>query len=249
MRVISFQSKEVFEIIINKGIYTSDINKCRENNNYEEDIKQLNANPIWIFNNPNICFNLLKNGEILERWRCEMSLDQEIGLTQFLMLELEIDECNIKIGKSHNSYNFASVVSKITKDQLCAVHHIENTNHFFYKRIVLDKMYKNSTITNSCLDTRELKFYGIYKKINLDKNKVNRCMYCEGNTSHLLDNNSNNVFVCSKYCKDKIIKLFKDNLPNLNYKNEYIVSILNKDIIINLRFGKYDEVRKILNKE
>lgn len=77
MRVITFQSKDVLNSIIKNGVYFADKDKCREKNDYTSDINQLNGKqPIWVFTNPNIDYNGLKSGDLLERWRCEMSLTQ-----------------------------------------------------------------------------------------------------------------------------------------------------------------------------
>ena len=37
---LTFQNKEVLDIILKDDIYYADINKIRENNSYEEDIEQ-----------------------------------------------------------------------------------------------------------------------------------------------------------------------------------------------------------------
>ena len=150
MRVLSFQSGDVINILINKGIYYADCNLSREKQNYIEDIKQLNGyNPIWCFipkNKIGFTKEDFKDGTRLERFRCEMSLDQKIGLTKFYMLELEIDEKDLKHGITHNAYEYAYVTHYIEFNQLKAVYIIQNTNHWYFKKIIKITCYSNDTI-------------------------------------------------------------------------------------------------------
>lgn len=250
MRVVTFQSEEVLNIILNEGIYFANSSMCREKNDYSEDILALNGKtPIWIFANPDISFDTLKSGELLEIWRCEMSLDQKIGLTQFKMLELEIDENNtlIKVGKTHNSYKYACVIDSIKKSQLCAVYHIENTNHFFYKKIVFEQSFNDAKniITDNCIDTRSLQYYGIYDNV-VYNSKHKRCSYCEANTKHLI----NNIPICSEFCKDSIIQLCKDIGSSLFNKlsDEDIINLINYKTIKYLRFGDKENAIKSIYK-
>lgn len=231
MRVVSFQSKEVLDIILKDTVYYADENKLRTSHDYSIDKQQLNGcTPIWVFANENLCEETLKSGELLERWRCEMSLDQEVGLTQFVMLELEVDPTNLKHGKTHNAYNYACVMNKIDLSQLCAVYRVEHTAHWYFKKIVLVKAYKEPAITNDELDTRAHKFYGLY-----DTGGHDTCAFCDAATSHRIGK----VSVCSAYCRDKIIKLIGGVL---NCKVDVsAVNHLNAKLVREMRLGTISE--------
>ena len=150
MRVITFQSKEVVDILLNEDVYFADVTKCREHNDYSEDIAQLGGYcPIWVFIN----IDMNNFDTLLERWRCEMSLEQHNGLSKFAMLELEIDESRVKTGLTHNSYKYACVIDRIEFKDLSAIYSVENTEHWYFKRITLKKCFngRKPMITDSSI--------------------------------------------------------------------------------------------------
>ena len=127
MRVITFQSQEVLDILLNNKVYYADNNKSRENNDYTKDIERLNGkSPIWVFNNPDIQVNNTLNYFTPETWRCEMSLGTKHGLENFLCLEFELDKSSLKQGQTHNSYKYAKVVDKLLLKDLCCVYKVSS---------------------------------------------------------------------------------------------------------------------------
>lgn len=164
------------------------------------------------------------------------------------MIELDIDTNKniIKVGITHNSYKYASVIDKIEYKQLCAVYHIENTGHNYYKKIVLDEIFNNckNIITQDSIDTREINFPRRYNYTEDLNNLINRCSYCEGNTNHYI----HNIPICSKYCENEIIKLCKDTNNKLFQKvsNDKIFKVINNEFIKYVKYGylekAFDEI-------
>lgn len=126
--VMSFQSKEVWDIVIDKGIYVPDPSFTREKRDYKLDIEQLDGNqPVWGF------VSRHANGfqpadfldsSLLELYRCEMSVDED-RLKDFMVLELEVPRGLVKRGLTHNSYDYAVVFPTIRKEWLVSVGKVE----------------------------------------------------------------------------------------------------------------------------
>ncbi len=245
MRVISFQDRVVLEIILKDGVYFADASKCREKRDYRLDRESLGGKlPIWVYMNPGINFNLLRSGEVIERWRCEMSLDQKVGLTQFAMLELEIPENNIMVGKTHNAYKYAGVIDRIDKKLLCAIYRVEHTGHWFYKRIVPERFFVKDPCIPEILDTRALKFYGLYDEITSDDDCRTKCAYCDSRTGH----RSGNLFVCSRYCEDHIIRLYKKYYAEKHCFRDTIFNELMREDVYNMRTERMPKLTGISEK-
>ncbi len=195
MLCISFQDAAVVELLIKNKKYFADISKSREKRTYTEDIEMLDGKiPVWVFANVELA--KLRDGTLLEMYRCEMSLDQEIGLTQFAMLELEIPDELLKVGKTHNGYQNAKVVPHLDLAWLVAIHKVNHTKHWFYMDIECVCEFKKSHITSSILDTRAERYYGIFE--NDSAKPVGCCCICDAETTHVEDNK----FVCSQKCID-----------------------------------------------
>lgn len=145
IRVLTFQSSEVLDILFKDGIYKADILKCREKRSYSEDINTLNGDvPIWCFcktDGTTYETNDFLTGELFERFKCEMSLKTK-GLAEYKMLELELEDSSLKLGKTHNSYLGAKIIQKITMNNLCAVYELNFNDHWYYPSIVLINRYR-----------------------------------------------------------------------------------------------------------
>lgn len=133
-----------------EGKYYADNKLSRERRDYSIDIKQLNGHiPVWCFASKKdrdfAAYDFL-DGTLLERFRCEMSLDQELGLTQFFLLELEVDDAMVLNGQTHNAYIGAKIIPYISKHQLLAIYKVVNTTHWYYKNIRLVQSYGREDI-------------------------------------------------------------------------------------------------------
>jgi len=121
-KVLSFQSKIVLDTLSSTGSYYADASIRRERRNYSKDIEQLNGHaPIWCFAPVREEFTTrdFLSGELFERFRCEMSLQQG-GLKDFELIELCVPTKELKLGLTHNAYLGAKVLPYLTRDMLQA---------------------------------------------------------------------------------------------------------------------------------
>lgn len=154
IRVLTFQSREVLDILLKKGEYNSDIDLSRESRDYSLDIKQLEgANPIWCFSPVGLKTLYLNkfvkedflNGSLFDRFRCEMSLPSGESLNDLVLLELEIPTENVKVGLTHNAYVGAVVIPSISLSSLIATYSLEykdgDGTSYFYPKVKLTTIY------------------------------------------------------------------------------------------------------------
>ena len=159
-RVITFQSKEVIDIILQSEVYFADKDKMREGSLCQEDIDSCYGKiPIWVFQHP--CFVNTNIGygqwcEMLETFRCEMSIDSLDGL---YMIELLIDK-QPPIGKAHNGSSLACIIDSIHINDVAAVYKLKETEHWYFYEIQLIKAFEEDILfKNNITFTEEL-----YKK-------------------------------------------------------------------------------------
>jgi hypothetical protein len=141
MRIISFQSEEVVSILEGSKIYLPTPNLCREKRNYESDMEQLGGKfPVWGFSSKyEDGFRPIDflDSTLLERFRCEMSLGSK-GLSNLKVLELEVPSELVKIGLTHNSYEYAVVFPCIDLNWLISVGEVKivPSSEFDYRYIL-----------------------------------------------------------------------------------------------------------------
>lgn len=159
-RVITFQSKEVIDIILQSEVYFADKDKLREGSICQEDIDTCNGKtPIWVFQHP--CFISTNIGygqwcEMLETFRCEMSID---SLNDLYMIELLIDK-QPPMGKAHNGTSLACVIDSIHIDDVAAIYRLKETEHWYFYEVQLVKAFEEDILFRSNITfTKEL-----YKK-------------------------------------------------------------------------------------
>lgn len=155
MRVLSMQGKAVLDILRSNGVYHADVSKARERAPYSEDIEQLNGRvPIWCWAYPCMDFITMCTGEILEYLRCEMSLSQDNCWDNFYMLEVEVSDNELKVGKHHNGCCWSKVFGELTADMLMAVYTLRDVDGdmgYYYK--VITPVWKRS---DNCIIECEL---------------------------------------------------------------------------------------------
>lgn len=170
--VISFQSKDVLDIVKNEGIYIPDITKCREHRSYEAD----GGPKVWVFEFEDMSFNGFSTGIYFERCRCEMSLNQSSGLSKFVMFELHVDESRLSIGKTHNSSKYAKVMDELYLKDIAAIYHIDSTEHWYFKKAVLDEKFtKEDILFPDNINTFTWQIWKKYQK----KNNVKSTNLCK----------------------------------------------------------------------
>lgn len=144
MRVITFQSGEVLNILVRDGEYYADISKCRESNGYEHELKILDGKcPIWVFTNPDIETGLTYTTP--ECWRCEMSLDHYTGLKAFVAMEFDLSPSNLFTGVSHNAYKYAMVTDHLSLSDLCCTYTIADIvvddSDWYFKKFTVSNVF------------------------------------------------------------------------------------------------------------
>ena len=159
IRVLSFQSQEVLDILIREGIYYADPTKSRENRFYTEDIKQLNGfNPVWCFSpigyGEETKFKFeeedFSNGNLFDRFRCEMSITDGNLLNPKYLLEIEVPAKDIRIGLTNNVYPRAVVIPKIKCENLVGIYRLSycdgNSANWFYPYVLFLKRYREDSL-------------------------------------------------------------------------------------------------------
>ena len=128
MRVISFQSKEVIDIVLSGAIYVPDIQKCRERSSYLED----GGPKVWVFDPTGSAeYSDITDGKLFRRCCNEMSMDEDEFLKLY-MFELEINDNSLTVGKYHNSCAWAYVTPTLSVRQVVSVFKLEPTRFWFY---------------------------------------------------------------------------------------------------------------------
>ena len=157
--VLTFQSQEVLDIILNGEDYNVDYSKCREKHDYtlEKETYGFN-NVIWCFSamgfdtlEPN---NFSKedfiNASLFERFRSEMSINFREELNNLVLLELEYNKEELKPGLTHNHCSGVMVVDSLSLDNLKAVYRLEyndeDDKQWFYPKVYVDRLLSKDTI-------------------------------------------------------------------------------------------------------
>lgn len=153
VKLITFQSKEVLNELLFKGIYYADNSKSREKRDYSKDIEALGGyQPVWCFRVPEPLDleSLYWGNSYIFKWSNEMSLGKGKGLEDFEMIELDVDSSLPITGKTHNSYKHAVVLPYLKIEWLV-------TTYTISERFVLDmvgnplamKVFNRSEIYNA----------------------------------------------------------------------------------------------------
>lgn len=149
-KVITFQSGEVVNILLTSGNYSASAELARERRCYSADMNQLGGSvPVWCFkplNNYKFVVDDFKDGILLNKFRCELSLPARNTFYGLVMLELEVPTALLKTGITHNSYDCAVVVPHLTLDMLCAIYRCSDTKYFYYKDISIIGSYRGDIL-------------------------------------------------------------------------------------------------------
>ena len=157
VRVLSFQSVEVVEQLLSKGVYTPNPELARKKGGYSKDVEQLGGeNPIWCFvpNGGKFAIEEFQDGTLFEHYRCQMYLDSLAGT---VLLEVEVPEKELRVGLTHNSYCWSQVFSTLTVDRLCAIYSITDTRSCYYVDVQLVKAYKEEVLFPEGLATNNVR--------------------------------------------------------------------------------------------
>lgn len=140
-RVVTFQSKEVVDILLSGKDYYACEELMREGSLCSEDIALCNGQvPIWVFQHP--AFKGTKIGprqwsDMLQTFRCEMSVNTLDG---FYMIELTLQE-QPPVGKAHNASSLACVIPCIKTEWVRGIYEINSTSHWYLYAVVPIKIF------------------------------------------------------------------------------------------------------------
>ncbi len=129
-RVLTFQSKEVVDIVSSGNVYYASDMRLRERSSLDlRDVEAVGGfTPIWVFTHPTITnayTDAKRFTDLIEMCRCEMSLPER-GLDGMYMLELQVAELPPK-GIGHNSNSCARVIRSIEPWMVLAIYEISTT--------------------------------------------------------------------------------------------------------------------------
>ncbi len=188
MHIISMQSKEVWNILRNNGVYHADVSKCREHASYKEDIVNLGGYvPIWGFAYPDMSSLHMRNGQVLERLRCEMSLQQENCWDDFLLFELDIPDMLVLTGKHHNDCTYSKVFPAIYLNQVRAVYSIHDSDKdgWYFKVLTPIYLTDKEVITRMEMDCAYWDSIESQYVDCFDNGEIGHCLKCGRETPYL----------------------------------------------------------------
>lgn len=154
-RVVTFQSKDVIEQIINNKVYKADKELSREKNFNKVDFDNCGGNvPIWVFQHP--CFKTTTIGHkqwcvMLETFRCESGLQSLHGM---YMIELLLDKQPL-IGVAHNACSLACVIPEINMYDVAAIYQVLKTGHWYFHKIIPIEVYVGDVLFKTEVEFNE----------------------------------------------------------------------------------------------
>lgn len=156
-RVVTFQSKEVVDIILKDKVYYADKDKMREGSLSQEDIDVCNGRiPIWVFQHPSFVSTDIGAAQwcvLLENFRCEMTTS---SLEGFYMIELLLDK-QPPMGKAHNGTSTACIIDSIKFNDVAAIYKMKETKHWYFYEVQLVKAFREDVLFKKSITfTKEL---------------------------------------------------------------------------------------------
>lgn len=176
IRVLSFQSREVLEILLKDKEYHPSVHLSREGRDCKLEKEQYGfKDVIWCFspigwynppNSPRISVpgkfskEDFIDGSKFFNFRCEMSLPSNEHLNDLVLLELEYNEEELKKGLTHNSCSYVYVVPHLNLENLVAVYRLNYDRSrgagWYYPEVFVEKIYKGNPLFESdflCYDS------------------------------------------------------------------------------------------------
>lgn len=126
-RLLSAQSPQVLQIAL-AGMYRAKAALSREPWDYGEERNILHGvDPIWGIIPKSWNPKDYVDGEILEHFRCEMSLPQRNSWSNLVLLELSIPAVHVKRGMTHNASSDVVVFPYIMRQNIIAAYTLEDS--------------------------------------------------------------------------------------------------------------------------
>lgn len=133
VRLMTFQHEGVGLWLMHDDYY-ADVTLAREKRDYSRDVSQLGGySPIWCLSPapvhtvvPNrFSVQDLRNAEVFQIARCEMSLNLSNGLKDFTLIEFEIETNLIRRGITHSENDLVWVAPYIKRDSVVGMYRLE----------------------------------------------------------------------------------------------------------------------------
>lgn len=166
IRVLSFQSKDVLDILMSNLEYHPSIEMSREGRDYRLEKEHYGfKDVIWCFS-PIGWFNPPDNprikvpgkfskedfidGSKFFNFRCEMSLPSNEYLNKLVLLELEYCEDELKPGLTHNGSSYVYVAPQLKLKNLVAVYRLKYDRSreagWYYPEVFVEKIFKEDSL-------------------------------------------------------------------------------------------------------
>ena len=143
-RVVTFQSKEVVDILRSRGEYYACRDKAREGSFDDRDIQNCSGNiPIWVFQHPAFALDTIGIKQfcnMLQTFTEEMSIDT---LNDLYMIELYLDSKPVK-GVAHNDNSIACVIPSIKLEDVICIYKVSCNSEDVYNFYDLIPLQVNS---------------------------------------------------------------------------------------------------------
>lgn len=170
MRVLSFQSQEVLDILNSDGEFIRDINKSREGRENKLELEEYGYdNVIWVFapmdmsrlgDRKYFIEDDFVSGDLFHSFSCELSVRRTTDLNDLLLLEIDVDEEHIKTGLTHNSCSYVKVINGLKKEQIKAVYKLNYDRSrevgWYYPIVEVIERFNDNTIFKESFKCHEV---------------------------------------------------------------------------------------------
>lgn len=146
-KCLSFQGEEVYKMLMLGKPYIPLVSKCRESTSSDPKV--------WCFDVTDQDYDKFLTGELFERFRCEMSLDQDSGLENYYMFELCIDRKRLSWSDEHNACSFVFVFDTLYLQDIIAVYKVRQTVHWYYKSFEIVHLFKEHPLFPGGINNRD----------------------------------------------------------------------------------------------
>lgn len=241
MRVISMQSRDVWEILKENRVYRPNGNMAREYSHYEYEEKILGSHPIWCYARPCIDFATICNGTLLETLRCEMSMDQDAAWKGFVLFELEVPITRLTHGVTHNADPWCYVFAELYWEYLVAVYDVaDNPDEefgWYYK--ILKPVFLIDGYTHITDSTLDCMYWNNHMDLTpatcFEDGYEDRCVNCGKTTSKYYRGKPICSLTCANKNVDQLCRWANLNRVDVEYLSDAYTRACKSELISGVR--------------
>lgn len=130
-RIISFQSREVVDILLRGDVYVPDLSKCREPGDYSE----VGGAKVWVFHFPNLTQSNFYDGTIMHTCQEAMAIPGKWGLTQYYMIEMMVDASRLSVPKWHTACPYVEIMDTASLSDVVAIYTVHPTSIWYFTQL------------------------------------------------------------------------------------------------------------------